>query len=133
MLELGQVYTDTGGGIVGKYPYPASNRGKVFLKASTYSPITAGSFASIDWQVSLASDFSSFVINGTQTGAWFDMIEGVNYPKEVMWIGQQDGEFPITRNVVHYTRVRYNSSDSKTSEWSDTFTFKMVNVDSVTS
>lgn len=133
VLELGQVYTDTGGGIVGKYPYPASNRGKVFLKASTYSPITAGSFASIDWQVSLASDFSSFVINGNQTGAWFDMIEGVNYPKEVMWIGQQDGEFPITRNVVHYARVRYNSSDSKTSEWSDTFTFKMVNIDSVTS
>ena len=61
------------------------------------------------------------------------MVEGVNYPKEVMWIGQQDGEFPITRNVVHYARVRYNSSDSKTSEWSDTFTFKMVNVDSVTS
>lgn len=133
VLELGQVYTDTGGGVVGKYPYPASNRGKVFLKASTYAPITAGSFASIDWQVSLASDFSSFVINGTQTGAWFDMIEGVNYPKEVMWIGQQDGEFPITRNVVHYARVRYNSSDSKTSEWSDTFSFKMVNVDSVTS
>ena len=133
VLELGQVYTDTGGGIVGKYPYPASNRGKVFLKASTYNPITAGSFASIDWQVSLASDFSSFVINGTQTGGWFDYIEGVNYPKEIMWIGQQDGQFPITRNVVHYARVRYNSSDSKTSEWSDTLTFKMVGVDSVTS
>ena len=133
VLELGQIYTDTGGGIVGKYPYPASNLGKTYLKASTYDPITAGSFASIDWQVSLASDFSSFVINGTQTGAWFDMIEGVNYPKEVMWIGQQDGEFPITRNVVHYARVRYNSSDSKTSEWSDTFTFKMVGVDSTTS
>lgn len=133
VLELGQVYTDTGGGIVGKSPYPASNKGKVFLKASTYSPITAGSFASIDWQVSLASDFSSFVINGTQTGDWFDMIEGVNYPKEVMWIGQQDGEFPITRNVVHYARVRYNSSDSKTSEWSDTLAFKMVGVDSTTS
>ena len=133
VLELGQVYTDTGGGIVGKYPYPASNRGKVFLKASTYNPITAGSFASIDWQVSLASDFSSFVINGTQTGGWFDDIEGVNYPKEIMWIGQQDGQFPITRNVVHYARVRYNSSDSKTSEWSDTLTFKMVGVDSVTS
>lgn len=133
VLELGQVYTDTGGGIVGKYPYPASNRGKAFLKASTYSPITAGSFASIDWQVSLASDFSSFVINGTQTGDWFDVFEGVNYPKEVMWTGQQDGQFPITRNVVHYARVRYNSSDSKTSEWSDTFTFKMVNVDSTSS
>ena len=133
VLELGQVYTDTGGGIVGKYPYPASNRGKVFLKASTYNPITAGSFGSIDWQVSLASDFSSFVINGTQTGSWFDGIEGVNYPKEVMWIGQQDGQFPITRNVVHYARVRYNSSDSKTSEWSDTLAFRMVGVDSVTS
>ena len=133
VLELGQVYTDTGGGIVGKYPYPASNRGKVFLKASPYNPITAGSFGSIDWQVSLASDFSSFVINGTQTGSWFDGIEGVNYPKEIMWIGQQDGQFPITRNVVHYARVRYNSSDSKTSEWSDTLTFKMVGVDSTTS
>ena len=133
VLELGQVYTDTGGGIVGKYPYPASNRGKVFLKASTYAPITAGSFGSIDWQVSLASDFSSFVINGTQTGDWFDMIEGVNYPKEIMWIGQQDGQFPITRNVVHYARVRYNSSDSKTSEWSDTLAFRMVGVDSTTS
>ena len=132
-VELGQVYTDTGGGIVGKYPYPASNRGKVFLKASPYNPITAGSFASIDWQVSLASDFSSFVINGTQTGGWFDYIEGVNYPKEIMWIGQQDGQFPITRNVVHYARVRYNSSDSKTSEWSDTLVFKMVGVDSTTS
>ena len=133
VLELGQVYTDTGGGIVGKHPYPASNRGKVFLKASPYNPITAGSFASIDWQVSLASDFSSFVINGTQTGNWFDYIEGVNYPKEIMWIGQQDGQFPITRNVVHYARVRYNSSDSKTSEWSDTLAFKMVGVDSTTS
>ena len=133
VLELGQVYTDTGGGIVGKYRYPASNRGKVFLKASPYNPITAGSFGSIDWQVSLASDFSSFVINGTQTGAWFDGIEGVNYPKEIMWIGQQDGQFPITRDVVHYARVRYNSSDSKTSEWSDTLAFKMVGVDSVTS
>ena len=133
VLELGQVYTDTGGGIVGKYRYPASNQGKVFLKASTYSPITAGSFASIDWQVSLASDFSSFVINGTQTGSWFDYIEGVNYPKEIMWIGQQDGQFPITRNVVHYARVRYNSSDSKTSEWSDTLAFRMVGVDSTTS
>ena len=133
VLELGQVYTDTGGGIVGKYPYPASNLGKAFLKASTYAPITAGSFGSIDWQVSLASDFSSFVINGTQTGDWFDMIEGVNYPKEIMWIGQQDGQFPITRNVVHYARVRYNSSDSKTSEWSDTLAFKMVGVDSTTS
>lgn len=133
VLELGQTYTDTGGGIVGKSRYPASNRGKVFLKASPYNPITAGSFASIDWQVSLASDFSSFVINGTQTGSWFDMIEGVNYPKEIMWIGQQDGQFPITRNVVHYARVRYNSSDSKTSEWSDTLAFKMVGVDSTTS
>ena len=133
MLELGQVYTDTGGGIVGKHPYPASNRGKVFLKASPYNPITAGSFGSIDWQVSLASDFSSFVINGTQTGGWFDYIEGVNYPKEIMWIGQQDGQFPITRNVVHYARVRYNSSDSKTSEWSDTLVFRMVGVDLVTS
>lgn len=132
VLELGQVYTDTGGGIVGKYRYPASNQGKVFLKASPYNPITAGSFASIDWQVSLASDFSSFVINGTQTGGWFDMIEGVNYPKEIMWIGQQDGQFPITRNVVHYARVRYNSSDSKTSEWSDTLAFRMVGVDSST-
>lgn len=133
VLELGQVYTDTGGGIVGKYKYPASNRGKVFLKASPYNPITAGSFASIDWQVSLASDFSSFVINGTQTGDWFDGIEGVNYPKEIMWIGQQDGQFPITRNVVHYARVRYNSKDSKTSEWSDTLAFKMVGVDSTSS
>lgn len=133
VLELGQVYTGTGGGIVGKYKYPASNLGKVFLKASTYAPITAGNFGSIDWQVSLASDFSSFVINGNQTGDWFDMIEGINYPKEIMWIGQQDGQFPITRNVVHYARVRYNSSDSKTSEWSDTLAFKMVGVDSVTS
>ena len=133
VLELGQVYTDTGGGIVGKYRYPASNLGKVFLKASTYSPITAGSFGSIDWQVSLASDFSSFVINGTQTGSWFDDIEGVNYPKEIMWTGQQSGQFPITRNVVHYARVRYNSSDSKTSEWSDTLAFKMVGVDSTSS
>lgn len=133
VLNLGQVYTDTGGGIVGKHPYPASNRGKVFLKASPYNPITAGSFGSIDWQVSLASDFSSFVINGTQTGSWFDVIEGVNYPKEIMWTGQQSGQFPITRNVVHYARVRYNSSDSKTSEWSDTLAFKMVGVDSTSS
>lgn len=133
VLNLGQVYTDTGGGIVGKYKYPASNRGKVFLKASPYNPITAGSFGSIEWQVSLASDFSSFVINGTQTGSWFDGIEGVNYPKEIMWTGQQSGQFPITRNVVHYARVRYNSSDSKTSEWSDTLVFKMVGVDSTTS
>ena len=133
VLELGQVYTDTGGGIVGKYPYQASNRGKAYLKASPYNPITAGSFGSIDWQVSLASDFSSFVINGTQTGDWFDYIEGVNYPKEIMWIGQQSGQFPITRNVVHYARVRYNSSDSKTSEWSDTLAFRMVGVDSTTS
>lgn len=133
VLELGQVYTDTGGGIVGKYPYPASGLGKAFLKASTYDPITAGSFASIDWQVSLALDFSSFVINGTQTGSWFDDIEAVVYPKEVMWTGQQSGQFPITRNVVHYARVRYNSSDSKTSEWSDTLAFKMVDVDSTSS
>ena len=133
VLELGQVYTDTGGGIVGKSTYPASNRGKVFLKASPYNPITAGSFGSIDWQVSLASDFSSFVINGTQTGSWFDDIEGVVYAKEIMWTGQQSGQFPITRNVVHYARVRYNSSDSKTSEWSDTLAFRMVGVDSTTS
>ena len=132
-VELGQTYTGTGGGVIGKYRYPASNIGKVFLQASTYSPITAGSFGSIDWQVSLASDFSSFVINGTQTGSWYDDIEGVVYAKEIMWTGQQSGQFPITRNVVHYARVRYNSSDSKTSEWSDTLAFKMVGVDSTTS
>ena len=57
----------------------------------------------------------------------------INYPKEIMWIGQQSGQFPITRNVVHYARVRYNSSDSKTSEWSDTLAFKMVGVDSTSS
>lgn len=133
VLKLGQVYTGTGAGVIGKSPYPASNLGRAYLKASTYTPITAGSFASIEWQVSLASDFSSFVINGTQTGAWTDVIEGVVYAKEIMWIGQKSGQFPITRNVVHYARVRYNSSDSKTSEWSDTFTFKMVGVDSTTS
>lgn len=132
VLKLGQVYTNTGAGVIGKSPYPASNLGRAYLKASTYAPITAGSFASIEWQVSLASDFSSFVINGTQTGSWTDNIEGKVYPKEVMWIGQKTGQFPITRDVVHYARVRYNSSDSKTSEWSDTFTFKMVGVDSST-
>ena len=132
VLELGQVYTGTSSWIVGLYPYPASNRGRVYLKASNYDPVTAGSFASIDWQVSLAPDFSSFVINGSQTDAWYDVIEDINYPKEVMWIGQQT-KFPITRDVVHYARVRYNSSDSKTSEWSDTLAFKMVGVDYATS
>ena len=60
------------------------------------TPIDAGARLSVDWQVSLSSDFSSFVINGTQTGSWFDDIEAVVYPITQMYTGQQ-GTFPIAR------------------------------------
>jgi len=134
VYEVWQSYSDDRlGAVIGKYPYPASGFARAFLAVDDYAPIDAGARLSVDWQVSLSSDFSSFVINGTQTGSWFDDIEAVVYPITQMYIGQQEGEFPIARNVLHYARVRYNSVDAKTSEWSDTFVYKIVNVESVTS
>lgn len=134
VYEVWQSYSDDRlGAVIGKSPYPASGFARAFLAVDAYAPIDAGARLSVDWQVSLSSDFSSFVINGTQTGSWFDDIEAVVYPITQMYIGQQDGEFPIARNVLHYARVRYNSVDSKTSEWSDTFVYKIVNVESSTS
>lgn len=133
VYEVWQSYSDDRlGAVIGKYPYPASGFARAFLAVDDYAPIDAGARLSVDWQVSLYSDFSSFVINGTQTGSWFDDIEAVVYPITQMYTGQQDA-FPIARDVLHYARVRYNSVDSKTSEWSDTFVYKIVNVESVTS
>ena len=133
VYEVWQSYSDDRlGAVIGKSPYPASGFARAFLAVDAYAPIDAGARLSVDWQVSLSSDFSSFVINGTQTGSWFDDIEAVVYPITQMYVGQQDA-FPIARNVLHYARVRYNSVDSKTSEWSDTFVYKIVNVESSTS
>ena len=133
VYEVWQSYSDDRlGAVIGKSPYPASGFARAFLAVDAYAPIDAGDRLSVDWQVSLSSDFSSFVINGTQTGSWFDDIEAVVYPITQMYTGQQDA-FPIARDVLHYARVRYNSVDSKTSEWSDTFVYKIVNVESSTS
>lgn len=131
--EVWQSYSDDRlGPVIGKYPYPASGFARAFLAVDAYDPIDAGARLSVDWQVSLSSDFSSFVINGTQTGSWFDDIEAIVYPITQMYTGQQDA-FPIARNVLHYARVRYNSVDSKTSEWSDTFVYKIVAVEGTSS
>ena len=133
VYEVWQSYSDDRlGAVIGKSPYPASGFARAFLAVDAYAPIDAGDRLSVDWQVSLSSDFSSFVINGTQTGSWFDDIEAVVYPITQMYTGQQDA-FPIARDVLHYARVRYNSVDAKTSEWSDTFVYKIVNVESSTS
>ena len=132
--EVWQSYTDDRlGPVIGKYPYPASGLARAFLAVDAYAPIDAGARLNVEWQVSLNPEFSSFVINGTQEDGWFDDIEAIAYPITQMWIGQQQGEFPIARNVLHYARVRWNSVDAKSSEWSDTFVYKVVAVESSTS
>ena len=130
--ELGQKTSDNRlGVVVGKYPYPASGFARAYLAVDAYAPIAAGARLNVEWQVSLNPAFSSFVINGVQSGSAY--IDGRNIPITQMHIGQKDGEFPIARNVLHYARVRYNSVDSKTSEWSDTFVYKIVAVESTSS
>ena len=130
--ELGQKASDNRlGVVVGKYPYPASGFARAYLAVDAYAPIDAGARLNVEWQVSLNPAFSSFVINGVQSGSAY--IDGRSIPITQMHIGQKDSEFPIARNVLHYARVRYNSVDSKTSEWSDTFVYKIVAVESTSS
>ena len=130
--ELGQKASDNRlGVVVGKYPYPASGFARAYLAVDAYAPINAGARLNVEWQVSLNPAFSSFVINGVQSGSAY--IDGRSIPITQMHVGQKDGEFPIARNVLHYARVRYNSVDSKTSEWSDTFVYKIVAVESTSS
>ena len=130
--EVGQRASDNRlGVVVGKYPYPASGFARAYLAVDAYAPIDAGARLNVEWQVSLNPAFSSFVINGVQSGSAY--IDGRVIPITQMHIGQKDSEFPIARNVLHYARVRYNSVDSKTSEWSDTFVYKIVAVESTSS
>ena len=134
VYEVWQSYSDIRlGAVIGKYPYPASGFARAYLAVDDYAPIDAGDRLNVEWQVSLNPEFSSFVINGVQTEGWVDYIEGRVYPITQMFIGQQGSEFPIARNVLHYARVRYNSEDAKSSEWSDTFVYKIVAVEDTTS
>ena len=108
------------------YPkYPWKTTGKYFpaIEASAYSPITAGSFASIQWQVSTNSGFTSTVINKTETDETYVPDFGVVFPVTQLC----DDTYPLSKGTTYYARVRYNSVDKFTSEWSDTFVFAANN------
>ena len=104
------------------YPkYPWKTTGKYFpaIEASAYSPVTAGNFASINWQVSTNSGFTSTIVNVTATDSTYVPDFGAIIPVTQLC----DTTYPLTKGTTYYARVRYNSVDKFTSEWSDTFVF----------
>ena len=108
------------------YPkYPWGTTGKYFpaIEASAYSPVTAGQFASIQWQVSTNSGFTSTIVNLTATDDTYVPDFGLIFPVTQLC----DDTYLLTKGTTYYARVRYNSVDNFTSEWSDTFVFKANN------
>ena len=104
------------------YPkYPWATTGKYFpaIEASAYSPVTAGQFASINWQVSTNSGFTSTIVNVTATDDTYVPDFGVIIPVTQLCADT----YPLSKGTTYYARVRYNSVDLFTSEWSDTFVF----------
>ena len=108
------------------YPkYPWATTGKYFpaIEASAYSPVTAGQFASIHWQVSTNSGFTTTIVNLTATDEVYVPDFGVIFPVTQLC----DTTYPLSKGTTYYARVRYNSVDNFTSEWSDTFVFAANN------
>ena len=104
------------------YPmYPWNKTGKYFaaIEASEYSPVTAGEFASIDWQVSTDVDFTGIIVDVTATDSTYVPDFGVVLPANQLC----DDTYPLTKGTTYYARVRYNSVDNFTSDWSNTFVF----------
>ena len=104
------------------YPeYPWATTGKYFpaIEASVYSPVAAGEFASIDWQVSTDVDFTDIIVDATATDSTYVPDFGVIIPVTQLC----DDTYPLSEGTTYYARVRYNSVDLFTSEWSDTFVF----------
>lgn len=104
------------------YPeYPWVTTGKYFaaIEASVYSPVAAGEFASIDWQVSTDTGFTGIIVNVTATDTTYVPDFGVVIPITQLC----DTTYPLSKGTTYYARVRYNSVDPFTSEWSDTFVF----------
>jgi hypothetical protein len=104
------------------YPkYPWVTTGKYFpaIEASAYSPVTAGQFASIEWQVSTNTGFTSTIVNVVATDSTYVPDFGVIIPVTQLCVDT----YPLSKGTTYYARVRYNSVDKFTSEWSDTFVF----------
>lgn len=104
------------------YPkYPWKTTGKYFpaIEASAYSPVTAGQFASIEWQVSTNTGFTSTIVNVVATDSTYVPDFGVVIPTTQLC----DTTYPLSKGTTYYARARYNSIDKFASEWSDTFVF----------
>lgn len=108
------------------YPkYPWKTTGKYFpaIEASAYSPVTAGQFASIEWQVSTNTGFTGIIVNETATDSNYVPDFGLIFPVTQLCADT----YPLSKGTTYYARVRYNSVDKFTSEWSDTFVFAANN------
>ena len=104
---------------------PWKTTGKYFaaIEASAYSPISAGQFASIEWQVSTNTGFTAIIVNQTATDSTYVTDFSVVIPVTQLC----DDTYPLSKGTTYYARVRYNSIDKFTSEWSDTFVFAANN------
>ena len=99
------------------------------IKASVYANISAGAFASITFQIASDSSFTTLVRDLTQsTGFGYSTETGSVW--EVVH-GFVEDNYPCTKGVTYYARVKYTSVDPYESEWSDTFTFKVNAVETV--
>lgn len=108
------------------YPmYPWATTRKYFpaIEASEYSPVTAGQFDSINWQVSTNAGFTGIVVDVTATDSTYVPDFGVILPVTQLC----DDTYPLSKGVTYYARVRYSSVDNFTSDWSDTFVFAANN------
>lgn len=112
--------------VIGKKTYTVTNLCKAYLISSLYSPVDAGALAYYEFQMASDSAFTTLVASGNQSANWVDGIGGLVYKANVFTLGMRAGEYPLTKDVLYYARVRHASVDSKFSEWSDTLTFKVL-------
>ena len=93
----------------------------VDLQADAYSPIDAGAFASITFQIASDAAFTTIVQAKTQSDGYGYDYENQGYYEVTNMYPR--GDYALTVGNTYYGRVRYTSVDPYDSEWSDTLMF----------